>query len=418
MKWLKAIENIAFSKGSISAQELANKLEIGVKTARKMILIINKLVPQDAIKLKNVIEVDETYVGGIEQKKHMSCRTPYADKVVGDKIPMFGMIERNIYEDTGYKTNWKGLQEKRRDKIKYHGKIVLQTLDIQKEHKVRRADVAPLIKKFSTSDQDIIFYHDANRIYRGDEVFQGRKHKEIIHSLTTKKKNKVKDKDKKEKSSQPHYERYVKNVEQNGVVIEKISTNSVEGMFGQFKREIVGTHHSLSKKYIQSYADMFCFRWNTRGIGTDEKLSLLFQNIGDSAMTKKDIFPDGPTGRMTKAERKNERHIQKSKKKVKKMNKEQRAKHYAEKKQEPRLRKEIYNLMLGLRFMKTVENGRTVAVSWGERITKPFAARNSLPYKKLIEFKDLLTNLPSIHLYKSIMKQKKYAGIFKIKYLD
>ena len=85
LQWLKAIENVVFSKGSISAQELANKLEIGIKTARKTILIINNLVPQDGIKLKGEIEVDETYVGAIEGRKHMSRRTPYTDKVVGDK---------------------------------------------------------------------------------------------------------------------------------------------------------------------------------------------------------------------------------------------------------------------------------------------------------------------------------------------
>jgi hypothetical protein len=393
MQWLKAIENVAFSKGSISAQELAKKLEIGIKTARKTILIINNLVSQDGVKLKNAIEVDETYVGGIEQKKHMSRRTPYTDKVVGDKIPMFGMIERNIYKDTGYKLNWKGLKEKKCDNIKYHGKIVLQMLDVPKEHKVRRADVMPLIEKFSVPDEDVVFYHDANRIYRGESVFQGRKHKEIVHSLTTKKKDKVKDDDKKKKSKKPHYERYVKNIEHDGVVVEKINTNSVEGMFGQFKREIIGTHHSLSKKYIQSYADMFCFRWNTRGMGTDDKLSLLFQSIGDSAMTKKDIFPDGPTGRMTKAERKAEKEKQKQRKKLKGKSKAVKQKFFAKKKDTEKLRKEMFDTILKMAYVSLVELGLMIrkapgVFEWHDR----FSPLKEMSYERLTEFLSILKN--------------------------
>ena len=39
-----------------------------------------------------------------------------------------------------------------------------------------------------------------------------------------------------------------------------ITTNNMEGGFAHFKRFFNGTHHSVSRKHIQKYAGMFCFR--------------------------------------------------------------------------------------------------------------------------------------------------------------
>jgi transposase-like protein len=41
-------------------------------------------------------------------------------------------------------------------------------------------------------------------------------------------------------------------------------TNTIEGFWGQFKRSIKGTHHSISKKHLQSYLNEFAFRYNLR----------------------------------------------------------------------------------------------------------------------------------------------------------
>jgi transposase len=45
-----------------------------------------------------------------------------------------------------------------------------------------------------------------------------------------------------------------------------VHTNTVEGFWGQLKRSISGTYHSVSPKYLQSYLDEFVFRYNFRGV--------------------------------------------------------------------------------------------------------------------------------------------------------
>ena len=42
------------------------------------------------------------------------------------------------------------------------------------------------------------------------------------------------------------------------------TTNHVEGFFGQFRRSLDGTYHSVSPRYLSSYASEFAFRYNHR----------------------------------------------------------------------------------------------------------------------------------------------------------
>lgn len=43
-----------------------------------------------------------------------------------------------------------------------------------------------------------------------------------------------------------------------------VSTNTVEGAFGLFKRAIVGSFHQVSHKHLDRYLDEFEFRFNNR----------------------------------------------------------------------------------------------------------------------------------------------------------
>lgn len=53
---------------------------------------------------------------------------------------------------------------------------------------------------------------------------------------------------------------------------ENVHTNTIEGFWGQLKRSLHGTHHSVSKKWLQSYVDEFVFRYNHRNEPTFHKL--------------------------------------------------------------------------------------------------------------------------------------------------
>lgn len=47
-------------------------------------------------------------------------------------------------------------------------------------------------------------------------------------------------------------------------VVGRAHTNTIEGFWSQLKRSIDGTHHSVSRKYLQNYVDEFAFRYNRR----------------------------------------------------------------------------------------------------------------------------------------------------------
>ena len=43
-----------------------------------------------------------------------------------------------------------------------------------------------------------------------------------------------------------------------------VHTNTIEGFWSQMKRSIDGTHHGVSKRHLQAYADEYAFRYNRR----------------------------------------------------------------------------------------------------------------------------------------------------------
>lgn len=43
-----------------------------------------------------------------------------------------------------------------------------------------------------------------------------------------------------------------------------VTTNSIEGFCGHFKRMVFGTYHFISKAYLQKYVDEAIRRYNTR----------------------------------------------------------------------------------------------------------------------------------------------------------
>jgi transposase len=51
-----------------------------------------------------------------------------------------------------------------------------------------------------------------------------------------------------------------------------VTTNHVEGFFGNFRRVLDGTYHCVSPRYLGSYAAEFAFRYNHRHEGIFELL--------------------------------------------------------------------------------------------------------------------------------------------------
>lgn len=57
-----------------------------------------------------------------------------------------------------------------------------------------------------------------------------------------------------------------------------VHTQTIEGFFGHFKTDVRGTHHSISRRWLDSYLNEWVWKWNHRD---DDRA--MFLNLLDNA---------------------------------------------------------------------------------------------------------------------------------------
>ncbi len=73
-----------------------------------------------------------------------------------------------------------------------------------------------------------------------------------------------------------------------------VTTNTVEGMFGIFKRGMVGIYQHCGEQHLQRYLDEFVFRYNNRvklGIGDQQRARIAAYGMNHKRLTYKRIDP-------------------------------------------------------------------------------------------------------------------------------
>lgn len=193
-KWLIAAYLMIESKKGISANQLKRTIDVSYKTAWYLCHRIRKaMTGAYPFPLEGIVEVDETYIGGVQPGKR--------GRGAGGKSIVVGAVQRE-------------------------GKIILKVVK-----GVDRKSLHAFIRDNVSDDAEAI-YTDEWAAYNGI-ADDDRRHETVNHSK----------------------EEWVRG---------DVHTNSVENIWGLFKRSIVGTFHKMSAKHLQAYLEEMEWRFNNR----------------------------------------------------------------------------------------------------------------------------------------------------------
>jgi transposase-like protein len=206
-------------KKGISSHQLARDINLTQKSAWFLLNRLRRAFEHPNFKtmLKNVIEIDETFIGGKNKNRHWDKKVPNSQgRSWKDKTPVLGMLERN-------------------------GNLITQVVS-NTQQKTLELIIGTNVEKGSDVYSD--------EWYRHGNLSKTFNHQWVNHST----------------------KQYA-----NG----KISTNSIENRWSHLKRMIYGTYHWISRKHSQKYLDEYTLRNNTKQYSDKERFDLvLLSSIG------------------------------------------------------------------------------------------------------------------------------------------
>jgi transposase-like protein len=222
-KWFVAI--IMFlDKKSLSSPYLSRELDIACSNAWHVLHRLRKMMNNyKKEKLEGVVEIDETFVGGLNKNRHYNKRKKgIQGRSTKDKAPVLGLLQR------GGEIRLLNVE-----------RLKKRSLELLIRNKVKEGSIV-------ATDE----YNNYNDLYKYFD------HTRCNHGAY----------------------QYV-----NGIS----HTNSLEGFWSQIKRAIKGTYHWVSRKLLKLYCYEYAFRYNTRTLKLGEKFErILTQAIGVRLMRK------------------------------------------------------------------------------------------------------------------------------------
>ncbi len=198
-KWVYAMYLVVTARKGISSMQLSKEIGVTQKSAWFMLHRLREACGGNFKKLRGIIEVDETYVGGKEKNKHESRKLRLGRGPVG-KTPVLAMRERG----EGGRT------------------VAMVSPDVDA--------VAVHTAIYKHIEQGSTIHTDDSPIYDGiGGLFFN--HASVNHTA----------------------KEYVRG---------DVTTNGIESVFAVLKRGIIGTFHHISKKHTGRYVAEFAFRLN------------------------------------------------------------------------------------------------------------------------------------------------------------
>jgi transposase-like protein len=216
-KWYAAIFLITSHRKGIASAQLARDLGVTQKTAWHMLHRIR------------------------EAAKHESFQAPMLNGTVQMDETFVGGQPRNRH--LGHRIRFSQARSGK--------KIVFGMLqhdgDLRLHHVKKIADIKPIIQK-NVAPKTRVFTDEATHFKWMREPYEWNL---VKHSLRE----------------------YVK--------ADGTTTNRIEGVFGHFKRSVIGVYHQVSDQHIGRYLTMFAWRWNRRDMEEGERVNaMLASTVG------------------------------------------------------------------------------------------------------------------------------------------
>lgn len=231
--WFAAIYLATTHKKGISSVQLALDLGITQKSAWHVLHRIREMLKDKAPQMlgeNNMVEVDETYIGGNNRNRHYGKKRSQEDNSLTNSGELYrpkkmvvGIIERN-------------------------GKVALKH--------VPSADlnnIGSLITKHVPKGSTI--YSDEAPVYNHLKKYYT--HDNVKHSL-------------------------------NVYVEGGVHTNTIENFWSVLKRGLYGVYHQVSEKHLERYLDEFSARFNTRDLTSQERFEKFLED-SESVLSYKNL---------------------------------------------------------------------------------------------------------------------------------
>jgi len=201
--WFRVIHLMLTAKKGISARQLWRYMGFGsLKTAWMMGHKVRVALMQDIDQLGGIVEVDETFVGGLAKNKHKDKRGKGGGTggIGSGKTPIVGAVKRK-------------------------GNVIARVIENV------RADTLCEFVREAVSHKVSLLCTDQWAGYKQLD-------KEYPHAVIDHAKGQY--------------------------VIGAVHTQTIEGFWSIFKRGVMGTFHKMSAKYMPLYVAEFQFRYNNR----------------------------------------------------------------------------------------------------------------------------------------------------------